>query len=192
MSFLHRFVFLVGVVALAGCATTPWMQYSHQTEFATYQQFYWKPVKHKATLKNPILDSDILTQHVKSAVVETLIKHGYERVSSAEKADFVITYHTMTKKYVTRGRRFHFRVGIGYPFYFERLWSPFVSATYYPPWALDARTHREAYLIIDIIDADTGRLVWRGWAGARLQPANFSKRAVARTVQHILTRFPPQ
>lgn len=189
MKILTRCLLLLAIAALAACATVPQVQYSPQTNFAGYRTFYWQPVKHRPPVKNPILDSEILDQRVQAAVVQTLLKHGYQQADNAAAADFVVTYQTATEQALRSSGGFRFGIGFGYPFY-DRFYDPFWGAAFYPPYSIES--YQEGDLIIDVIDARTHKLVWRGWTTAIVRPENYSQGAVNDMVKTILSRFPPR
>ena len=60
---------------------------------------------------------------------------------------------------------------------------------------LYVRTYEEGTLIIDVVDAATSRLVWRGSAQAEVSGTNTERKKEARlrsAVRRILARFPPR
>jgi hypothetical protein len=178
----------LAVAALAACATMPEVDYDHMTDFASYHQFYWHPVKHQKPVKNPVLDSEILGRRVKNAVIDTLTARGYEQVGNADQADFIVTWQTASQqKLAASGGGFRFGVGIGYPFY-----SPFYGSAYWPIAPYNVESYQNGDLIIDIIDAASNELVWRGWTQARVRPSNFSRKDVKAMVKDILDAFPPR
>ncbi|HET7570180.1 MAG TPA: DUF4136 domain-containing protein [Gammaproteobacteria bacterium] len=189
MKTAFRLMILVAAAALAACATAPEVQYSPQANFASYHSFYWQPVRHGQPVKNPVLDSQILDQRVESAVVATLTSHGYRQVASADQADFIVTYRTASEQQLRSAGGFRFGIGYGYPFGYP-VFNPWFGATYYP-YAPQVESYQEGDLIIDIIDARTKKLVWRGWTSAVVRPQNFTQQAVNQMVATILSRFPP-
>jgi hypothetical protein len=190
MKIVFRFAAMAAIVALAACATAPQVEYADNASFAQYHTFYWKPVKHKQTIKNPILDSQILDQRVRAAAVQALTNAGFQQVDNKKQADFIVTYQTATEQHLRSGDGFRFGFGVGYPFYYGPFWDPFFGAAYYPG-ARDVQSYQQGYLIIDVIDAHSNKLVWRGWTTARVTPGNYSRSAVKDMVKHILKRFPP-
>lgn len=186
MKTLFRLAILIGVAALAACATVPQVEFSREANFASYQDFYWHPLKHQQPVTNPVLDSEILDRRVENAAVQTLLNHGYRQVSDPAQADFIVTYRTATEQQLRSTGGFRFGIGYGYPFY-----SPWFGTAFYPVAPYQVESYQEGDLIIDIIDAGTHRLVWRGWTSATVRPQNFSQEAVNRMVDTILKRFPP-
>ncbi|HET7369230.1 MAG TPA: DUF4136 domain-containing protein [Gammaproteobacteria bacterium] len=188
MKLLFRSAALLAIAALAACATTPQVEYSHQANFAGYHSFVWTPLKHATPVKNPVLDSEILDQRVRAATVQTLLKHGYSQAPSASQADFLVTYRTASEQQLRSNSGVRFGFGIGRPFWAP--YDPYWRAAIYP-FPYDIQSYQEGHLIIDIIDAQTQKLVWRGWTSAIVRPDNFSDEAVNEMVNTILSRFPP-
>jgi hypothetical protein len=184
---------------LGACATAPTVDYNHQANFARYHTFSWIPVKHPRPVKNPVLDSQILDQRVRKAVVNTLTQHGYRRVADAKQADFLVTYQTATEQQLRAYGGFRSGFAFGYPFYgpfigspfYGPLYDPFFGVAFYPGLPYQIRSYQQGHLIVDVIDGDTHQLVWRGWTSATVRPDNYSQSAVTDMVKTILSRFPP-
>lgn len=184
---------VAAALILSGCAAGLHTQHLQTANFTTYQTFYWlKPIK-RSVVENPIIDSEILTERVRSATVETLTSHGYTRVPNSQRADFVVSYGVSTEVEL-RGTTY----GAGYGF----AMYPFYPGIYYPGYYFACcglystsytsfDTYKKAHLIINVMDAQTHQLVWRGWNTMRLTDENFSREHIFEVVQTILTRFPP-
>lgn len=182
-----RFVALLAVAALSACATRVYSEHAQSANFASYHNFYWQAPSHQQPVRNPILDSQILDERVRSAVVQTLQSHGYAQVETPAQADFIVTYLTSTQQEVRSTGGFRVGIGFGAPFY-----DPFFGSAFYPVGPYDVQSYEQADLIIDVIDARTQKLVWRGWTSGEATQANYAPRAVDEAVSRILSRFPPK
>lgn len=178
MRLVRRYVFPLLVLALAaGCAAPVHVEYN-SASYAQWHNFAWRNPK-DATVKNPILDSGILTTRVQDAVTQTLKNRGYSEVAK-DRADFYVTYHTAMQL------RQEPQSGIS-----------FAYGTYGPGFNTLFLTQpgpqqvKEGSLIIDVIDAKTDKLVWRGWITSGLDQSNYSQQAVDKAVQRIFAKFPP-
>ncbi|MDN5864150.1 MAG: DUF4136 domain-containing protein [Gammaproteobacteria bacterium] len=168
------------LLIMAGC-TTP-VQYEYNSApYGFWHTFAWQAPEH-IKVNNPIVDSGILATRVENAVVATLSNHGYRRVDEAENADFVVTYHTAVQNHMeSSGPSFGITYGVGW-------WSyPFSTVIVSQP---TYQVH-EADLILDVINAETGKLVWRGWLTSSLSRNNYSQAAVNEAVARIFSKFPP-
>lgn len=169
---------LLLLALIAGCAAPVHVEYN-SASYAQWHNFAWRNPK-GTTVKNPILDSGILTTRVENAVAEALKDRGYTEVGNQSKADFVVTYHTATQL------REEPQSGI-----------TFAYGTYGPGFNTvfltqpGPRQIQEGSLIIDVVDARTDKLVWRGWITSGLDQSNYSQKAVTKAVQRIFSRFPP-
>lgn len=182
-----RLAILLSMVFVSACATRVHSEHMQSVNFMQYQKFHWQAPPHNGPVRNPIIDSAILGQRVKNAVVQTLLNRGFKPVDSADQADFLVTYLTSTQQEVRGTGNTGFCVGFGRPFY-----DPFFSTAFCPSFPYDVRSYQEASLIIDVIDAGTHQLVWRGWTSTELNQHNYSREAVDDAVARILREFPPR
>lgn len=175
----RRFPFLLaGALLLGGCGPNIQTETDPNADLTGYQTFSWVAPEQQ-DVRDPILDSELLEKKVRRAVESTLAARGFEPRDG--EADFYVTYHTASKEKL---RSSGFDIGIGYS-RFDPRWG--YSAVFGPP---HVESYEEAILIIDVIDADTDTLVWRGWETGRLSRDRFSEPAVQHAVDDILSRFP--
>ena len=134
-------------LVLTGCAT---MNVSSHVlkgaDFTQYRTFEWGPADALPT-GDPRLDRDpFLQDHVQGAIEKGLAGRGFARVSVGT-ADLLIHYHANISPRIDINRLDRER---GYCY----------------DDACGVRTvEKEAgTLVLDVIDARTNRLVWRGWA----------------------------
>lgn len=175
---------MLAALALGACAQTP-VRTDHDpgADFASMQSFAWVTPA-EARVEDPLLDSGLLARKIQHAAVTELTTRGYREAGSGE-ADFLVTYHTATRErirdlYPTHS--FHWQYGRGF-----RPYRGFGVGFHHSP----VQSIREGTLIIDVIDARSGELVWRGWSSGEVHPRRFTDEAVATAVRDILTRFPP-
>jgi hypothetical protein len=186
MQTFLRVVALLIVALIAACATPIQSEHLRGADFTGYHKFYWRAPPPNRPVRNPITDSTIVDLRVQQAVVQTLTNRGFQQVSDPAQADFVVTYLTSTQQQIRSSGGVRVGVGFGYPFY-----NPFFGSAFYPAFPYDVRSYQQANLIIDIIDAHTHQLVWRGWTSSELTRANYSSPAVDEAVKRILAEFPP-
>ncbi|HET9680119.1 MAG TPA: DUF4136 domain-containing protein [Gammaproteobacteria bacterium] len=182
---MQRLILVAAAVALlAGCAPFVKTEYDAAANFSALDSFAWQaPERDK--LEDPILDSPLMDEKVQAAVISTLTARGYER-TRAENADFLVTYHTVRQLEEVPGG-----VHTGFGFYYGPWWgyrAPFGSTIIVTN---DSDTYEAGVLIIDIVNARTDELMWRGWRSKGLNQDNFSPEGVAEIVTEILAQFPP-
>ncbi|CAN5139752.1 DUF4136 domain-containing protein [soil metagenome] len=169
---------LVAAIAISACGPNIQVEKDPTANLRDYDSFSWVAPE-KQDVRDPILDSELLSKKVRRAIYQTLSSRGFEATET--NPDFYVTYHTASKEKL---RSSGFDVGIGYS-RFDPRWG--YSAVFGQP---DVESYEEAVLIIDVIDAESDTLVWRGWETGRLSRDRFSEEAVARAVEDILSRFP--
>ena len=168
---------LLMVTLLVGCGGGIKVNtiYNPRTDFSSYQVYDWKPGLRK-NLPDPRVDSGLVDSRVKSSVTADLQKKGYVLRASG-KPDFLIAYHVALKgKFDSRRLNYHpHRPDPG-------------------GWEVNIRsTYEQGTLILDMVDAKTERLIWRGTAKARVrlddnQVARENK--VHAAVKKLLKKFP--
>jgi hypothetical protein len=177
------------LLLLQGCATyTVKSDYDPKANFANLKTYAWlQPKKHSDDLR---LHDPLLDKRITEAVNATLRRKGYRPIAERGKADFHVCFHTAIKKRID-------------------VWT--MNSMYgYPPgwgWNHYSRTRRmyahsprmvsydEGTLIVDVVNAKNGQLIWRGALQARLDdkkrtPEEKEKR-ITDAVEKIFARFPP-
>lgn len=154
--------------------------------------------------------SPLLARYILRAVDAELSSRGFHKASSGA-PDFRITYRVETSERVSVGPGYGYSPYLGYGGFgyghfghghrghlgrghlghghFGR------SAFYGPYYAPSVREYLRTTLILDVFDARSGELIWRGWArsdlGSDPTPERFQE-YVDQAVHKILKRFPPE
>ena len=76
-------------------------------------------------------------------------------------------------------------MGVGY-YYYRPYWRHAIHFA-----TPEVESFEVAVVIIDVVDTNKDRLVWRGWDSARLNQRNFSEEQITTMVEEILSAFPP-
>jgi hypothetical protein len=183
MYFLRFGAMLILGLSLAGCsAFTINTDYDPGASFLELRTYDWAPAETEAP-KDPRVENDLLEARVHDAVDAELSARGYSQVAEGEAADFWVTYHAGVEAKIDVTT-----IQQAYPYYrgYSR-WGGY-SETY-------VRNYDEGTLILDVIDPETDRLIWRGSAQAQVNdrstPEKREKR-VRDAAAAILDRFPPQ
>jgi hypothetical protein len=166
-------------LAVSGCAT---MSVSSHVrggiDFATYRTYDWGPADALPS-GDPRLDQDpYFKDHLMGAVERQLAARGYLRSSSGT-PDLLIHYHAnITQRLDVYGvDREH-----GYCFDEECK-----------AWVTD---YEAGTLVLDLVDAGTNRVIWRGWAQDSVEDVLDNEDRMARqineAVSRMLARLPPR
>lgn len=167
------------VVALVGCAPRVYVEQDGSARFADFHTYAWLSPP-PGPVRDPILDSQILEDRVRRAVIGDLDARGFVPAPSATSADFLVTYHTASKqKLESYGSGFTFGVMDAWPHGFGGL-----------VMAPQVESREEGTLMLDIIDGKSKRLVWRGWTTGLVSQGNYSDASVNEAVHQILSKLP--
>jgi hypothetical protein len=122
--------------------------------------------------------SSLTLQRVRAAVDEALAARGYRADSQAP--DFLVAAHISTEE----------RTQVtdwGYTYAPRGAW--------YGARDIDVYTYQEGTLILDVVDAASRSLMWRGTASRMVDPSwtpEEREEIVREAVAELLERFPPQ
>ena len=203
MKRLPRFlsVFLVSVL-MAGCATVSVQRdYDEQASFDSYQTFSWIPAKNTQDVPGPYRDDGRLDKRIKRAVTNALAYQGYTEQPDGTPDYYVVYRVGLEDVYYDSGYGYGFGYPYGYGFGyggygFRRSFFGYGGYGYpYGGYGYGSHgvvtTYTEGTLVIDIIDAGTNELVWRGAAVSALGDATYDAKDINKAVEKILKEFPP-
>ena len=184
---------------LAGCATTTELNldYNPATDFSGYKTYAWVPPS-GAGPNLSVSQNDLIEARVKTYVDKILAEKGF-REAPPYAADFLITYHNIytEKQSVRTIGEYAYAPG----FYWHTTCRGGKLRRSHGGWAqpyyVVPRTYVEYYtegtFVLDIIDRQTQKLVWRGSAVSILYDT--SSEALDQKMQEaafqLLGKFPP-
>ena len=154
---------------MTSCAPAVNVQKDSAVDFSRFRTYDWAETQVKTTGdKNPIYKSSLADEMIHGAISSELTKKGIRQVSGNTKPDFYITYHL----YVDDAERTVSNppvAGYAYPYatYYRGGLLPinyggWYSPAYFGRTGYRTETYKEGTLIVDMIDARTNDLAWRG------------------------------
>lgn len=169
---------LVGALVVSCSPISVSLDYDPRIDFRTYRTFDWlgnrpgTPDEVEAALT----EDRAFGESVREAVESELRTKGLSQDVAGP--DVLLMWH-LGKNERIDVRRF------GYAY-----------SAQYGAWAhaMDSRYYREGTLVVDVIDARTMRLVWRGVASSARDekaPPEEAKARVRETVRKLFSRYPP-
>ena len=154
--------------------------YDNSVDFSVYRTYGWIPGPQQKTgdirVDNPLLDA-----RIRNAVDRNLAAKEY-RQDKQGKPDMLVAYHL-----AIRSRIESEAVGTGAGYWGYPYWGGVGYET-------RVREYDEGMLVIDIADATTNRLIWRGVGTRRVTGQTSPEKTtemVNKTVAEILAQFPP-
>jgi len=179
-----RYLFILVVFLLVtACGTTVNVDYDKQTNFNSLKSFTLMPSSEIKT-GDERLDSPLVDQRIRKAILATLKMRGYQEVKS--NPDFSVAYQLGVRSEIDSSRA-SMTVGVGT--YGRRS---AVGMTYGHPGYVES--YERGILTIDVLKGSDRRLVWRGSSGRRLYDGRTpekSDKEINAVVKEILDKFPP-
>lgn len=181
------FLFFAGAAVLSGCSSVSVNRdYDSAFDFSTLKTYAWRHAVQPET-GVPRIDNDLNDQRIRRAVDAELKAKGFLPAADTASADFQVEYFmdfqqriesTGGTVSVGMGRSTASRAGmVG--------WSSAPTVSDY----------EEVQLTIDIINPETGRMVWRGRGRRRVSGSARPEKLTGLTndaVSRILKKFPPK
>ncbi|UCH83770.1 MAG: DUF4136 domain-containing protein [Candidatus Latescibacterota bacterium] len=170
------------IVLMTGCSQKIRVEsdWDVEADFTRYKMWDWVPGDAGVT-ESLTIDNAEVRERIEKVVEEGFWAKGYERTSGA--ADFYVKY------YVGYGEELNTRNIENYYEYMNySVFVPRVTRTYTDVW-------EQGTIIIDIIDADAKKLVWRGNAWTEVNPQagpRENEPKLKEAVKKILEDFPPK
>lgn len=162
----------LGVVATSGCATTMNAGSHVQAglKMSRYHTYEWGPADALPS-GDPRLDKDPYFQdHLEGAVEKQLAARGLIRATGSP--DLLLHYHANIDTRIDVGRT-------------EREYG-YCRGMDCQSWVVD---YEAGTLVLDLIDARTNRLIWRGWAQDGVAPMLANQDRMRQKINEAVSRM---
>ena len=132
----------VAALALEGCAARSVHSYlERDADLGRYQRYSWGPAAATATGDPRLDDNEIVQERIQSAIEKQLAARGFEKAASGA-PEFLVHFHVSVEQRIDLTDS-----------------EPTMPCPECKPFIYDAGT-----LVVDLIDAGSKRVVWRGWS----------------------------
>jgi hypothetical protein len=174
---------MLGVALLAGCSSYDIKyDYDMDSNFNAFRTYKWIPrvmSDASGSAKTAMQNNTLLDQRIRSAVDTQMSDKGF--TLAADSADVLVVYHVglANKVEVTDW---------GYT-YAGSYWGGGMGRN------VDVYQYTEGTLIVDIVNAASRQLAWRGSATGVVEPGNSPEQQQARindVVSRIFANYPPK
>ena len=167
---------IFSMATLAGCATsmTVSSHVEHGLDLSRYRTFDWGPADALPAGDVRLDRNPFFTDRVQGAVEKGLAARGFRLVARGEPADLLIHYHANIAQ---RLNVTHANPNDTYG-YCSQADCP-----------TDVVEYEAGTLVIDIIDAQTNTLIWRGWAQNSVKDLLGKQDVMAKTIDEAVTRM---
>ncbi|MGZ3458198.1 MAG: DUF4136 domain-containing protein [Archangium sp.] len=181
---------VLGLVSCTSIKTSTNYDPNAVQEVASYRTYAWLPMKEGG---DPRIHNPIIQARVQQAVDRDLQGRGYKRVDPGQNPDFEMGWHGAVDKKVEADV-----INSYYGYAWDPWYDPFYGPVAYGGAGVPqtvVREYTQGTLILDVVDAKSDKLVWRGTAQAELSEhsdAKKSQKLINSAVEKMLAKFPPQ
>lgn len=187
MRYIKAKLYMLSAVAalliLSGCAVT---DFDRTANFGTYKTFAWGDTSVK--VENPAYESGLIHKNIRSTVESEFAKRGIGKDNV--NPDFIVSYHTYTEQKTRPASRPYYGPAF-YPLGFRPfIWGWGWGVPYFYGYPEQPYTYTEGTLIIDVTDATTDELVWRGTVAGRIDQLSTLQKQVRKGVKAIMKKYP--
>jgi Domain of unknown function (DUF4136) len=188
-----RYHILAVLLAAAACAPSPKVGYDFDrgVDFRAYHTYAWLSADQERT-GDRRADSSAVDMRIRIAVGTQLRLKGYQALSEGT-PDFYVAYHIGLKDSSPDISTQYYSDGMaGHAFNYS---ADSRTAGKAAPAMKEAPSYLTGSLLIDVVDAASQKLVWRGTAAGEVDPGLTAAQRDERTraiVHRILSHFPPQ
>ena len=185
--------FLAVMWTAAGCAPSPKIGYDfdRSTDFSAYHTYAWLSGDQEKT-GDRRADSSAVDMRIRIAVGTQLRLKGYQTLPEGT-PDFYVAYHVGLKDSSPSISTQYYSDGMAGHAFSHSAETRSASAS--APSLNETPSYLTGSLLIDVIDAASQKLVWRGTAAGEVDPGLTSQQRDERTkaiVHKILSHFPPK
>lgn len=152
-------------------------EYDRHHDFSTFRTFDILPEDDESAENLPpgwrgLRDS------IETSVVANMESAGFQK-ADGENPDFLVAIRITGPHSIYIGNRAVFDSAA---VYYDRYDNPWPTRHYF----------KEGTLVIDILDPDDQRLLWRGWATRVVDDADVTEKRFQEAVSRLLDKFPPR
>ncbi len=171
---------LVALLLLIGCSSMQIeTQHSDDVDFSKYKTWNWLP--EGAVKETDVRLSDpLVVARIRRAIETQLVAQGFRRETTSP--DFIVTYHAAVEDHMSEKA-------------VDNAYDSAQFERYDQNWTYQYSTAwLQGTLLIDILDAQSKELVWRGSAQAEIEtnePDDKKDKRVEEAVRKMLKNFPP-
>jgi len=179
---------LTAVIILSGCGIQSYVEKDPSVDLKSYKTFAW--INERGTKQeNGKPYKDFKETYLMDLVTKELEKNGWQRTKS--NADVLIDYDIMIENDTRReSDPVYSRSAVRY---FYNPYTRRINSFYYPSRYLGENSYTVPYksgtITINIVDNDSDKLVWQGWAETEVTKKTISKDDMEKIVKSIFKKL---
>ena len=179
---------LIAAIVLAGCGVQSYVEKDPSVDLKNYKTFAWINEK-GANQENGKPYKDFKETYLMDLVTKELERNGWQKVKS--NADVLIDYDIMIENDTRReSESVYSRPTVRY---FYNPYTGRVNSYYSPSRYLGENSYTVPYksgtITINIVDNDSDKLVWQGWAETEVTSKTISRDDMEKIVKSIFKKL---
>jgi hypothetical protein len=184
--FLFYFLILLSACAVGSLVIKINTSQDQNARFDQYHTYNWYPAAAASPSSEGQTDYGMLQAHVKKAIEQEIAKKGLQK--ETENPQLFLAYDVSLPKPTAPpaqayppgfGYGLAWHMGLRYDYGHAKL-------TNYQP----VNTFAPGTILIDVIDANTRELIWRGWAEEVIEDFNADYKTITNYVDDIIDKYP--
>jgi len=187
---------VISTLLLAGCASLSpetVVDYSPSHDFTGEKKIAFYADSGQTGGDNPMELTDFQKARIDSALSKALTEKGFEITSDAGEADLLISWHLNTKEKqdIRTSPSAPYGIAMGYNRY--NRYALYQCYSCFGNTEVSVKEYTQGTFIVDFIDPDDNKSVWRSVTQSRLKGNNVKDQAkVDKAARKILEHFPPE
>jgi hypothetical protein len=179
---------LIAAIVLAGCGVQSYVEKDPSVDLKNYKTFSWIDEK-ETKQENGKPYKDFKETYLMDLVTRELERNGWQKVKS--NPDVLIDYDIMIENDSRReSQSVYSRPTVRY---FYNPYTGRVNSYYYPSRYLGENSYTVPYksgtITINIVDNESDKLVWQGWAETEVTSKSISKDDMEKIVRSIFKKL---
>jgi len=219
MKVMKAILGLALMVGLVSCSSSHVASnYDREVDFARLKTFGWMSRTEGST---SLVHNTLLEKRIRNAVDQVLTSEGYQKETTGnpdfliayrtgveDKSDITSYGYGYWPGYYTSDRygygprhyrpygygywrRQHTSYGYGYGGRHYRSYGYGYGPRHYGHGTYGLHQYKEGTVTLDFIDAESNKLLWRGWYVGAIADGEIGEEKIYTAVKHILEEFPP-
>jgi hypothetical protein len=198
MNSMKKMAGWVGIVSslfiFAACGSTAHIQKDDSYNFSGIRSYAWVngTQKNKGTSEPRKNSNDLLDRKIQTQVDKNLLANGW--VMNTRNPDVLLVYDIDVQKEDRSVSNPVYSQPMTRYFYnpYARRYVPVYYPSQFLGYDYGTETVREGTLTLSMIDADSDKTIWQGWATTDVNGRRMSDREIASNVKAILKKFDKQ
>jgi hypothetical protein len=191
LTYLMGWTISLLILGFSGCAPSIHVSsdYEKNTNFAQYRTWRWYQDQPVAKSDSTRRYSTFLDKRVKTAVESEMARRGFQLVTGSQKPDMLLAYDVSIEN-VQRVRPDYISIPtIGYGYWYGYRYAYTYNRLYNNT---TVQEYQAGTIILDIVDAQSNELVWRGTGQTTGGEKSLTQEKVQAVVTQILAKYPPK